>query len=154
MDSTQLLGKVRLNESDPINKDMECIQKVQNKLPRLLTNTRLLDMVSTATLLNQTNMMSVNQINVQIKIQEIWKSLNVPDYPIQIARQTVSVDEPSTRASHDGSLIEKGYSCLSQKTCLNDAIRLWNKLPESVTKCESFNQIKKQAKMFAKLMPV
>ena len=46
----QLLGKVRLNESDPINKDMECIQKVQNKLLRLLTNTRLLDMVSTATL--------------------------------------------------------------------------------------------------------
>ena len=43
-------GKVLLNESDPINKDMECIQKVQNKLLRLLTNTRLLDMVSTATL--------------------------------------------------------------------------------------------------------
>ena len=40
----QLLGKVRLNESDPINKDMECIQKVQNKLLRLLTNTRLLDL--------------------------------------------------------------------------------------------------------------
>ena len=130
----QLLGKIRLNESYPINKDMECIQKVQNKLLRLLTNTRLLDMVITPTLLNQTNMMSVNQINVQIKIQEIWKSLNVPDYPIQIARQTVSVDGPSTRSSHDGRLIEKGYSCLSQKTCLNDAIRLWNKLPKSVTK--------------------
>ena len=94
-------------------------------------------------------MMSVNQINVQIKIQEIWKSLNVPDYPIQIARQTVSVDGPSTRSSHDG---HDGHD--GQKTCLNDAIRLLNKLPESVTKCESFNQIKKQAKMFAKLMPV
>ena len=77
-------------------------------------------MVSTATLLNKTNMMSVNQINVQIKIQEIWKSLNVPDYPIQIARQTVSVDGPSTRASHDGRLIEKGYKT-SKIVCQIDA---------------------------------
>ena len=138
----QLLGKVRLIDSDPVNKDMECIQKVQNKLLRMLTKTSLMDMINTASLLKQANMMSVNQLNVQIKIQEIWKSLNIPDHPIQIARQTVNVDGPSTRASHDGRLIEKGFSCLAQKTCLNDAIRLWNKLPESVTKCDSFNQIK------------
>ena len=50
----QLIGKVRLTESDPSNKDIENIQKVQNKLLRMLTKTKLMDMVSTATLLKQT----------------------------------------------------------------------------------------------------
>ena len=107
-------------------------------------------MVSTSSLLTQTKMMSVNQLNGQIKIQEIWKALNIPGYPIQVAKQTVSDVGPSTRASSDGRLIEKGSSCLSQKTCLNDAVRLWNKLPLVVNQCDTFYQIKKQAKIFEK----
>ena len=52
----QLIGKVRILESDPSNKDIENVQKVQNKLLRMFTNTKLQDMVSTSSLLKQTNM--------------------------------------------------------------------------------------------------
>ena len=62
----QLMGKVRIKETDPTNKDFDNIQMVQNKLLRMLTKTKLKDMVSTKSRLNQTNMMSVNQINAQI----------------------------------------------------------------------------------------
>ena len=150
----QLLGKVRLQDSDPVNKDFENIQKVQNKLIRLLTNTKLIDKVSTSSLLQKTNMMSVNQINGQIKIQEIWKSINIENYPIQIEKQTPHENGPNTRACTGGRLIESGSSCLSQKTCINDAVRIWNQLPVSITGCNSFNQIKKQAKLFAKTLPI
>ena len=61
-------------------------------------------------------------INCQIKIQEVWKALNVPDYPIQLSKQSVKVNGTSTRACTIGRLIESGKTCLSQKTCLNDAI--------------------------------
>ena len=150
----QLIAKVRLNETDPSNKDIESIQKVQNKLLRMLTNTKLIDMVSTSTLLSKTNMMSVNQLNGQIKIQEIWKALNIPDYPIQIAKQTANESVFSTRARTACRLIESGNSYLSQRTCFNDAIRIWNKLPSSVTNCESFSQIKTHANLYAKTLPV
>ena len=46
-----MLGKVRLNASDPINKDFDNIQKVQNKLVRMLTKTNLVDKISTSSLL-------------------------------------------------------------------------------------------------------
>ena len=82
----QLLGKVRLSDSDPSNTDFDNIQKDQNKRLRMFTNTKLLDMVSTVSLLKQRNMMSVNQINGQIKIQEIWKAINVDSYPIEIKK--------------------------------------------------------------------
>ena len=127
---------------------------MQNKLLRLITNTKLTDRVSTDTLLKQTNLMSVNQINGQIKIQEIWESRNIPNYPIQVAAQSINELGTSTRAGTSGRLIESGKSCLAQSTCLNDAIRIWNKLPSSVTSCETFNQIKCHAKLFAKSLPV
>ena len=63
------MGKVRLQDSDPSNKDFDSIQKVQNKLVRMLTNTKLLDQISTESLSQKTNMLSVNQMNCQIKIQ-------------------------------------------------------------------------------------
>ena len=59
----QLLAKVRLSTSDPVNQDIEYIQKVQNKLLRVLTNTKLLDMVSMAKLLKQTNLSCYIYIN-------------------------------------------------------------------------------------------
>ena len=142
----QLLAKVRLNDADPLNQDIENIQKVQNKLLRMLTNTKLLDMVSTASLLTKTNFLSVNQLNAQIKIQEIWKSLNVIDYPIQLPRQVIQISGPSTRACTNGRLIESGFSSLSQKTCINDAVKMWNSLPDSITMCETLSQVKKTGK--------
>ena len=150
----QLLAKVRLIDSDPVNQDIENIQKIQNKLLRMLTNTNLTDMVNTSTLLKQTNSLSVNQMNGQIKIQEVWKAINVKDYPIQVEKQAGSEQGPTTRAITTGRLIEHGVSCLSQKSCINDAVRLWNKLPMTVTECTSINQIKIQAKIFAKSLPV
>ena len=63
----QLVGKVRLTESDPSNKDIENIQKVQNKLLRMLTKTKLMDMVSTATLLTIHISRMYNQFVLQVK---------------------------------------------------------------------------------------
>ena len=88
----------------------------------------------------------VGMINAQIKIQEIWKALNIQDYPIKIERQTVKDGVTVTRACSNGRLVEGGKSCISQKTCLNDAIRIWNQLPINVTQCLSFNQVKIQNK--------
>ena len=55
--------------------------------------------------------MSVNQIMAQIKIQEVWKALNVQDYPVKIEKQSVKEVGPATRASTNERLIENGKSC-------------------------------------------
>ena len=93
-------------------------------------------------------------MNAQIKIQEIWKALNIKDYPLKVERQTVKVSGTATRAGTSGKLIEVGRSMIAQKTCINDAIKLWNKAPKEVTQCTSLYQIKKQSKLFAKTLPV
>ena len=79
----QLLGSVRWKDLDPSNQDMEAIQKCQNKSLRVLTSTKISDKVSIKSMLKKLNMLSVNQINAQIKLIEMWKSTNIPNYPIK-----------------------------------------------------------------------
>ena len=68
----------------PINKDIKAIQMVQNKLARLINGKTLKDKVSTKELLQNANLLSVNQINAKVKLQEIWKVMNIADYPLKI----------------------------------------------------------------------
>ena len=69
----QLYGIVRKSILDPVSSDIKAIQLAQNKILRYLNGIKLLDKVSTATLLEKSNMLSVNQL--KIKLLEIWKSL-------------------------------------------------------------------------------
>ena len=48
----------------------------------------------------------------------------------------------STRACTSGKLIESGRSVITQKTCINDAIKLWNKAPKLKLKLLKFNIVK------------
>ena len=127
---------------------------VQNKLLRTLNGTKVKDMISTASLLDKFGILSVNQLNAQIKLLEIWKSLNVEKYPLTIKVQNTEHTGASTRADKSNRPVEIGKSCLTQKTCISDAIRLWNLAPEKIKCCLSVGQVKKEIKSFVKILPV
>ena len=65
---------------------MSCLelQRMQNKMMRLVSGTSIQDRISIRNLLEMTNNISVNQMNAQIKIQEIWKALNINHYPLTV----------------------------------------------------------------------
>ena len=89
----------------------------------------------------------------KIKLIEIWKSLNIDDYPIKISRQEVDNNKINTRANHAGRPIEIGNKALTQKTCIADAIKLWNHAPLNLKECKSLQQIKSASKSYAKTLP-
>ena len=80
----QLLGKVRTRAEDPECADLKAIQLIQNKLLRSLNGTTIRDRVSTVSLLKKFGVLSVNQLNAQAKLLEIWKAQHqfswVPPY--------------------------------------------------------------------------
>ena len=88
--------------------------------------------------------MSVNQINAQIKLMEIWKFQKIKDYPLELKKQAPKTDSISTRACTKGRLVEVGRSNVLQNTCISDAIKLWNRAPVCITTCESFFTAKKE----------
>ena len=115
--------------------DFKVIQSVQNDLLRALNGTKTKDKVSIKSMLEKFNLMSVNQINAQIKLLEIWKST-------------------STRACTKGRLCELGKTSVVQNTCISDAKKLWNRAPAIITTCESMYIAKKEIKKFVKNLPI
>ena len=99
-------------------------------------------------------MLSLNQLNASVKLLEIWKALNVKDYPLQIKRQELNPDGITTRADVEGRPIEIGKSTLTQKTAVSDAMHLWNRAPKSVTESNSIFRAKQEIKTYAKGLPI
>ena len=150
----QLFGKVTKSEEDPTKEDFAGLQTLQNKIIRLITGTSLNDRVHTKQLLEMTNSLSVNQINAQIKIQEIWKAINIKDFPVSIQKHTVKESMSATRACTSGKLMEGRKSVITHKTCKNDAVKLWNFVPKHVQTCKSLNEIKTHTRIFVKTLPI
>ena len=70
----QLFGNVRLKNEEPSQKLLSSIQTAQNKLARFLTGKSLLDKIPTSEIFKELMIPSVNQINAQIKLLQVWKS--------------------------------------------------------------------------------
>ena len=79
----QLLGKVRTSDEDSTNGLLAKLQVSQNKLARFLNGSSLVDKICNKEIYKNINLLSVNQLNCQIKLKEVWKSINDVTYPIQ-----------------------------------------------------------------------
>ena len=52
-------------------------------------------------------MLSVNQINAQIKLNEMWKTIHIEKYPIKTLQLVANADVMNTSARTAGLLVSK-----------------------------------------------
>ena len=124
---------------------MKDLQVSQNKMLRLSNNSRISDRISTVSLLAKFNMMSVNQINAQIKLSETWKAVNDEDHPFNLVKRESGPDVRSMRSISNEMLpvTVKSFTELSKSTFINDGIKAWNLAPVSIKECKMFASAKK-----------
>ena len=111
---------------------------------RLLNNTRKKDKISTKSIMINLNMLSVNQVNAQVKLTEIWKSLKVDNYPIHCQKLNYKPEARGTRASNRGDLVMDAATSKSQATFLNDAFKIWNAAPTEIKNSSTLATAKKE----------
>ena len=133
---------------------MEEVQKAQNKMLRLLNNTRIKDKISTKSILANLNMMSANQVNAQIKLTEMWKSTHTDNYPIQSQKLKYKPEVMSTRAANRGDLVIDAATKKSQATFLNDAFKQWNAAPNEIKNSNTLPIAKKEIRKFVTTLPI
>ena len=73
------------------------VQRLQNKMLRILDGTLVSDRKRPKTLLDNQNMLSVNQIAAQIKLTEMWKASNDPQYSIKIKAREIQENVIETK---------------------------------------------------------
>ena len=139
---------------DPESGDLNAIQLVLNKLLRTLNGTKVKDQVSIKSMLDKFGILSVNQLNAQVKLLEVWKALNLSDYPLQIRQHSTTTSGTTTRACTKGKTIEIGKSTLTKNTSVSDSVRVWNQAPASVTEAKSVYIAKKAIKIYEKSLPL
>ena len=100
------------------------------------------------------NMLTVNQLNASVKLLEVWKALNVNDYPLKVQRQSSDDLRVSTRADTTEKPVEIGKSPVAQKTCVSDAIHVWNSALLSITNSATLSQAKTEIKKYVRLLPI
>ena len=110
-------------------------------------------MISTKSILEKFNLLSVNQLNAQIKLCDIWKAVNVTDYPTKVSFITVQSNSVHTRSVTNGLLKESGKTALTQGTLINDAIKAWNITSNEVKQSATYNVAKNNIKKFVKNLP-
>ena len=150
----QLIGKVRVNESDPVDTLLECLQLTQNKFARFLHGSTLLDRINTKVIFNETKILSVNQINAQTKLLEVWKSQHDEAYPLKWASREETIKRIGLKSSNKPELIIEGQSKLQTQCFINDAARIWNLAPMTIKECNSISAAKKYIKTFVKTLPI
>ena len=149
-----LCGKVRQFDQDPKQGLLHEIQLIQNKLFRTLNNSTLKDKIRTKNIAQDLNMLSTNQINAQAKLTEIWKILNVENYP-QMGIQKQNREGPMlSRAASRGDLLVKGKTELRQSTFINDASKIWNNAPLTIKQSKTISSAKIEIKKFVKTLPI
>ena len=104
-----LMGKIRWNNEDVLTKEFEDIQKNQNKMMRFFNKTKISDKISSISILEKYNQLSVNQLNAQVKLCEMWKAKNVDNYPTKVHRRSINDKfRYATRSTTKGVLLESG----------------------------------------------
>ena len=143
-----------MTNEDTLFKEFKDIQLNQNKMLRFLNKSKISDRISTKSILEKFDILSVNQINAQIKLNDMWKATNVDNYPTKIKKLSDLPNSRTTRANVQGNLVLKGKSILTQETFTYDATKLWNAAPMSIKDSASLYSAKKAIKQFVKLLPV
>ena len=111
--------------------------------PIFVHGSSLMDRISTKIIFKETNLLSVNQINAQIKLLEVWKSKNYDSYPIQWPNRKDQINREGLKSSNKPDLVIKGKSFLQSLTFINDAANVWNGAPSAIKDCTSLSSVKK-----------
>ena len=150
----QLYGKVRKSNLDPTDSLLDSLQVAINKFARFLHGSTLLDKINTKVIFKETNLLSINQINAQVKLLEVWKSMNFESYPIKWINRKDEIIRQGLKCSNKPDLIIKGKSPLQSQTFIHDAAMVWNSAPRALKECVSLNTVKKQINLFICTLPI
>ena len=152
----QLCTKVRQSEQVTKTEFSKSLQLTQNRMLRLINNSRIKDKISVKSMLKKFNLLSVNQLAAQIKLQEVWKSVHIKKYGITL--DPYNAHMPSTnlslRPKVNRTFNDSSRLVLAEHSFTIDAAKLWNNAPSEVTSAKNLSQAKKASRAYALTLPI
>ena len=119
-----------------------------------MNGSKISDKISTTSILTKFDNLSVDQLNAQMKLVDMWKANNCEKYPTKLSKIEADEGRSTTRAVTKGKLIEIGVSNVARNTFYNDGVKAWNKIPDNIKICKTIWSAKKAITSFVKTLPL
>ena len=113
------------------------------------------DRVSVATMLEKFNLPSVNQLAAEIKLIEVWKSLNTENSPIRLEPYNANSNPVQQLRTKSNRIFDDSANLKASRSSFNvDAARIWNMAPDQVRSAKSLAEAKRIIKLHTKSLPI
>ena len=135
---------------------MKALQLTQNRMLRVINGSRIKDMISIESMLSKFNLLSVNQLAAQIKITEVWKSINIDNYPVKLDgyNKHEKTTDIELRAQPNRVFDDTFRLQISQQSFNADAAKLWNQVPDSIKSAKTLTAAKTATLKHVKSFPI
>ena len=151
----QLCSEVRLTNEDKKSFIMKELQLTQNRMLRSINNSKIKDKISIESMLDKFNLPSVNQLAATIKLQEVWKSINVPGCPIKLEPYKKNVyNQHELRTSENRIFKDTARLKMSNSSFNINAAKVWNAAPQEIKNASSMAEAKRCISKYAKSLPI
>ena len=123
---------------------------------RLLNNTRTKDKIPVKHMLEKYNLLSVNQLAAQIKLQEVWKAVHVDNYGVIMDPYRIHKDTSGreTRPQAGRIFNDTTRLALADNSFHIDAAKLWNAAPYDVITAPTISIAKTAILKHVKHLPI
>ena len=143
---------VKIKPTDPTPTCINGIKIVFNDMLRLLCGSRRMNKLSVKKMLDSLGWLSINQLSAEIRLTEVWKSINT-EYCLSDMFQ---LTKSNTRAVKKSRVTTPKVilSRLRQNSFLYPSCKLWNCAPVQVTQAKSLAEAKREIRAFVKTLPL
>ena len=100
------------------------------------------------------NTHSVNQLNAQIKLNELWNANNDEDHPFKLQKVVIAPEAQASRSQSSDLIPMLDRSNISRGTFINDGIKAWNLAPANVKLSSSYAEAKNNIRKYEKTLPI
>ena len=99
---------------------------------------------------SKNKMLSVNQMQAQIKLTELWKAVNTENNPLKFKHQVAAENGRESRTVSNKTLVLNKGSTLTN----DDASKLWNNAPEDLKNTKTLYSAKLEIKKYCASLPM
>ena len=148
-----LFCPIRIKPNDPNHTSINGIEVIYNDLLRLLCSSKRKNRKPRQEMLDQVGWLSINQMSCEIRLVEVWKSLNLENYCLKELFEKITSSQ-TTRSENKIRLKANFKTRLRESSFHYPSVQVWNSAPSSVTKATSESQARKAIRDYVKTLPI
>ena len=148
-----LFCPIRLKDTDPQHSSINGIKVIYNDVLRLLCGSKRENRKPIEEMLQETGWLSINQLSCEIRLIEVWKSLNFDNYCLSDLFEKV-VTAQQTRNSNKIRLKCGFKTKLRENSFQYPSVQIWNSAPISVTAAQTESAARSAIRTFVQTLPL